>query len=87
MKLVVTHLTQMRNGAVFVAGLDSGSSRHIRPVVAGRPLRLSDTSISGGPFDISSIVDVGPTRAIGRAPHREDHEITSAKLVGLSRRW
>ena len=86
-KIVVTHLTRMHRGAVCVAGLETQTGRHVRPVLLERPLWLSDTAIRGGLFDMASEIDLGPTRPVGAAPHVENHEFqyAQARQLGTTR--
>jgi len=72
MKIVVAHLTRMHAPFVCVAGIDLDTGKHVRPVLEFDQLGLSLTARHGGPFDIGSVVDLGPVRYAGRAPEVED---------------
>lgn len=72
MRIVVNHLTRMERGYICVAGVDTETGAHVRPVVDHR---MSETLLRrhGGPFDMGALVDLGAVRCIGRAPAMEDH--------------
>jgi hypothetical protein len=82
-RIVVNHLTRMQPGYICVAGIDPKSGRHVRPVLAGR-LGTDLLAKAGGPFDIASVVDLGPTQYQGTAPETEDHLFapTNVAIVG-----
>jgi hypothetical protein len=73
MKIVVNHLTRMREGHVCVAGIDLDRLQHVRPVLATRSLTPAVLSRHGGCFDIGHVVDIGEAVARPRPPHVEDH--------------
>lgn len=69
-RIVVNHLTRMREGHICVAGLapDGG---HVRPQRRrGRWTR--DHLHPGGPFEVGAVVEMGETRPDGHAPEVED---------------
>jgi hypothetical protein len=63
----------MQPGYFCVAGVDMNRLRHIRPVLRHGRLTMDLLSTGGGPFDVGSVVDLGPTTHAGRAPELEDH--------------
>lgn len=77
MRIVVNHLTRMQPGYICVAGIDPESGDHVRPVLGGR-LRAELLAKNGGPFDIATLVDLGPTQHRGSPPETEDHLFTPA---------
>lgn len=82
----------MQPGYICVAGIDSKSGRHVRPVLAGRRLDTSLLAKAGGPFDIGAVVDLGKVQHQGSPPETEDHifEPANASLIrhlGADRFW
>jgi hypothetical protein len=73
MRIVVNHLTRMQPGYICVAGVDTSTGKHVRPVLTGR-LSRHLLACKGGPFDIAHVVDLGPVRHVGYAPEVEDYE-------------
>jgi len=74
MKILVNHLTRMHRGNICVAGVDSKTHRHVRPVVPYQSLPAGLLARHGGPFDMGRLVDLGSARARPKPPHVEDHE-------------
>jgi hypothetical protein len=72
MEIDVNHVTRMQPGYVCIAGLDRGSGRHVRPVLRG--VRLGERLLrqNGGPFEMATRVDLGPTQPAGAPPETED---------------
>lgn len=79
MEIIVTHLTRMAPGYICVAGIDLESRNQIRPVTPGRRLPRALLVEEGGPFEIGSVVDLGPAQHVGQAPEHEDHSFDPAK--------
>jgi hypothetical protein len=73
MLLIVNHITRMQRGYCCVAGLDNETERHVRPSLPGR-LGIDLLARHGGPFDLATVVDLGPTRRVGAPPETEDHQ-------------
>jgi hypothetical protein len=73
MKIVVNHLTRMREGHVCVAGIDLERLQHVRPVLATRSLTPAVLARHGGCFDIGHVVDIGEAVARPKPPHVDDH--------------
>src|SRR5688500_18632054 len=63
----------MQPGYFCVAGIDVNTPRHIRPVLRRGRLTIDLLSTRGGPFDLGSVVDLGPASYAGYAPELEDH--------------
>jgi hypothetical protein len=72
-RILVNHLTRMQPGYFCVAGVESNTPRHIRPVLRHGRLTTDLLRPNGGPFDLASVVDLGTTTNAGRAPELEDH--------------
>jgi len=72
-RIVVNHLTRMRGGYICVAGIDPDTGRHVRPMAEDDNLRRPDLVGWKGVFDMASIVDLGRTSYVGKAPELEDH--------------
>jgi len=72
----------MQPGYFCVAGVDVKTPRHIRPVLKRGRLTTDLLRPNGGPFDLGSVVDLGPTTNTGRAPELEDHRFDPS-----STRW
>jgi hypothetical protein len=83
MQILVNHLTRMQPGFFCVAGIDLGTGTHVRPVLRHGRLTIDLLSTNGGPFDVGSVVDLGPTIRAGRAPELEDHRFDPASARRL----
>ena len=79
MQIFVNHLTRMQPGYICVAGVNIETEEHVRPVIRRGRLTTDLLRTNGGPFDIGSVVDLGPTTYVGRAPELEDHRFDPAK--------
>jgi hypothetical protein len=84
MQILVNHLTRMQPGYFCVAGIDVNTPRHIRPVLRHGRLTTDLLRTNGGPFDIGSVVDLGPTTDAGRPPELEDNRFDPTKTRWLS---
>jgi hypothetical protein len=84
MQIRVNHLTRMQPGYFCVAGIDVNTARHVRPVLQHGRLTTDLLRANGGPFDIGSVVDLGPTTDAGRPPELEDHRFDPTKTRWLS---
>lgn len=78
MRILVNHLTRMQTGYFCVAGLDLETETHVRPVLRHGRLTTDLLSTGGGPFDVGSVVDLGPAAHAGRAPELEDYRFDPA---------
>lgn len=83
MKILVNHLTRMQAGYICVAGLDTETNTHVRPVLARSRLAVDLLKRKKGPFDIAVIVDLGNVQAQGKAPEIEDYLFDQAQLSAL----
>lgn len=72
MRILVNHLTRMQPGYFCAAGIDLETGRHIRPVLRRGRLTTDLLSTNGGPFDLGSVLNLGPTIDAGRTPELED---------------
>src|SRR5690348_907932 len=79
MQIVISHLTRMQPGYICVAGIEPATGKHIRPVL-NRRLQSNLLRKNGGVFEIGALVELGPTRHVGRAPELEDHEFSVENL-------
>lgn len=83
MKILINHLTRMREGRICVAGVDP-TGRHVRPVTSSTH-RLTRVLLTerGGPFEIGAVLDIGKVAAVPRAPAIEDHRfsVTNTRRV------
>jgi len=69
----------MQPGYICVAGIEPATGKHIRPVL-NRRLQSNLLRKNGGVFEIGALVELGPTRHVGRAPELEDHEFSVENL-------
>ncbi|MDP9454738.1 MAG: hypothetical protein CYG60_14880 [Actinobacteria bacterium] len=83
MQILVNHLTRMQPGYVCVAGVDVNTLRHVRPVLRYGRLTTALLRPNGGPLDIGSVVDLGPTEDASRPPELEDRYFDPAKAAWL----
>jgi hypothetical protein len=76
MRIVVTHVTQMGEKHVCVAGIND-THGHVRPqTIAGRALGLESLLENGGPFELGLEVDLGTGTLRRDPPHVEDFVCT-----------
>src|SRR2546430_2346200 len=80
MKIVVTHLTRMREGRICVAGL-TNAGEHIRPRPWEAELDRSHLLTRGGIFDIGAVVDLGTVENIGLPPEVEDRGFSLGSAI------
>jgi len=66
-----------------VAGVDVHTLNHVRPVLRYGRLTTDLLKRNGGPLDIRSVVDLGPTAYAGHAPELEDHYFDPARAMRL----
>ncbi len=71
MEIAINHLTRMQPGYICVAGIDTESGRHVRPVIYGR-LSAALLARYGGPFALGAVVALGSVHAAGSPPEVED---------------
>ncbi|HLZ25637.1 MAG TPA: hypothetical protein VKQ30_26225 [Ktedonobacterales bacterium] len=83
MEIVVSHLTRMQSGYICVAGIETVTGKHIRPVLRGR-LTNSLLVRYGGPFDMGAVVQLGSVRYEGRPPEVEDYAFEPVHAHRLS---
>lgn len=82
-QILVNHLTRMQPGYVCVAGVDVQTLNHIRPVLRYSRLTTELLRRNGGPFDLASVVDLGPTAYAGHPPELEDYYFDPASAMWL----
>ena len=68
----------MQPGYFCAAGIDLETGTHVRPVLRRGRLTTDLLSTNDGPFDIGSVLDLGPTTNAGRAPELEDRRFDPA---------
>ena len=73
----------MQPGYVCVAGVDVGTLDHVRPVLRYGRLTTRLLRPNGGPLDVGSVVDLGPTEDAGRPPELEDRYFDPARAKWL----
>ena len=78
MRILVDHLTRMQPGYFCAAGIDPETGKHVRPVLGRGRLTTDLLSTNDGPFDIGSVLDLGTTADVGRAPELEDRRFDPA---------
>src|SRR5215204_1292652 len=83
MRILVNHLTRMQPGYFCAAGIDLESETHVRPVLRRGRLTTDLLSTNDGPFDIGSVLDLGPTTNVGHAPELEDRRFDPADVRWL----
>ena len=66
-----------------MAGVDVHTLKHVRPMLRYGRLTTALLRRNGGPLDIASVVDLGPTAYAGRAPELEDYYFDPAKATWL----
>jgi hypothetical protein len=83
-RIVVNHVTRMTGSRICVAGIDTATYRHVRPVTPPSDL-LTRVLLreNGGPFGAGALADVGSVAACPSAPETEDHafDMTRARRV------
>src|SRR5579859_7898710 len=73
----------MQSGYICVAGIETVTGKHIRPVLRGR-LTNSLLVRYGGPFDMGAVVQLGSVRYEGRPPEVEDYAFEPVHAHRLS---
>jgi len=81
MEIAINHLTRMSPGRICVAGIDTTSGMHVRPLPPGGSVVTADLERNGGPYDIGNVVDLGTVVSCPQRPKLEDHNYATAKLV------
>jgi hypothetical protein len=84
MEIIVNHLTRMKAPRICIAGIESGTSRHVRPTTGpASPLTRSILAQQGGPFRLGAVLDLGPATPQPSLPETEDHRFQPrrARLV------
>lgn len=75
----------MRGPRICIAGIDTVSYRHVRPVASpGHPLTRALLRENGGPFATAALVDIGRVTAVPNAPETEDHEFDATRAKRVS---
>ena len=66
-----------------MAGVDVNTLKHVRPVLRYGRLTTDLLRRNGGPLDIGSVVDLGPTAYAGHPPELEDHYFDPTRATWL----
>ena len=66
-----------------MAGADVNTLKHVRPVLRYGRLTTDLLRRNGGPLDIGSVVDLGPTAYAGHPPELEDHYFDPTRAMWL----
>ena len=83
MKIILNHLTRMQSGYICAAGVDVQTRRHVRPMPGRGHLRPDLLALHGGPLDIRAIIELGPSKHVGKPPEIEDHEFDPRNMQAL----
>ena len=83
MKLVITHLTRMQAGFCCAAGLEIGTSNHVRCVIEEGRLPVQLLAVHGGPFDMARVVEFEGARPRLDPPHTEDRVVDPASIRSI----
>lgn len=76
----------MRSPRICIAGIDTQTKRHLRPVTdSGQPLTRDLLAAAGGPFEIGALVELGDVEACPVHPETEDNRFqpSCAERVAL----
>ena len=85
MRIVVNHVTRMTGQRICVAGIDTATYRHVRPVTPpGDLLTRVLLRENGGPFGAGALVNIGSVAACPTAPETEDHAFDMMRARRLS---
>jgi hypothetical protein len=83
-RIVISHLTRMRQGCICVAGCDPVSLEHVRLVQRDGQMGLDLLSRNGGPFDMAVLVEfVSEPRPV--PPEVEDHVVDPRRVRCIER--
>ena len=69
----------MQHGYICVAGIDTNTCKHVRPIPESDRLRRPDLVQRGGPFDIAAVVELGRTSHVGHVPEIEDYRFRPSR--------
>jgi hypothetical protein len=91
MEIVITHLTRMAKGFCCAAGIELATGNSVRILqrpYAGTDSRLSTSYLwlTGGPFKVGNVVELGKTIPCPNPPETEDHWFNpaNARLVSVN---
>ena len=82
MRIVINHITRMRQGYICVAGCEVGTLRHIRPVLSMGLISTDFLARNGGPFDMGAVIEFEATPQPS-PPEVEDHVFDPRRLKRL----
>lgn len=83
--MVVTHLTRMRSGHICIAGLDTTTNQHVRPVL-GRAIERTFLTQDSGEIGIGSILQFARMISTPNPPEVEDclFRVDDCTLIGVA---
>ena len=85
MRIVVNHVTRMTGPRICVAGIDTATYRHVRPVTPpSDPITRVLLRENGGPFGAGALVDIGRATACPDAPETEDHRFDTKRAKRMN---
>jgi hypothetical protein len=82
----------MKQGFMCVAGVDTKTGKHVRPVLPRASLPTQLLARHGGPFDIATVVVLRNVRSAAAPPETEDHlfnpeDIQVLRTMGEKEFW
>lgn len=83
MKIVVNHLTRLKQGYICVAGLDLETHKHVRPVLRASLITKAFAAHNGGYFELGGSLDLGRVEYAGCQPQTEDWRFEPARVRRL----
>jgi hypothetical protein len=79
MRIIVNHVTRMRHPRICVAGINTETFEHVRPVTPPADLITRELlREEGGPFGPGALVDLGRVVPSPSVPEIEDHRFATA---------
>jgi hypothetical protein len=79
-RIIVNHLTRMRSPRICVAGINTASFEHVRPVTPSTDLITRELlRDNDGPFSVGALVDLGDVVPCPKTPQTEDHEFNAMR--------
>jgi hypothetical protein len=80
-RIVINHLTRRLSPRICVAGIETETETHLRPVtIPEEPLTRDLLVQVGGPLQVGATLELGPTRAQPEPPEIEDHLVDPSRM-------